>query len=154
MLDARLDKLTERQKDCLRLVAQGYTSKEIGRQLGISFSTVDNHLLAAVHSLEVSSRAEAARLLSQAEAGTQGLGQQLPRQSPGLAVGALELDQEPEATQGLLAFFAWLLPPLGGRDHDLSASETIFAICRIAFLSALAFIACVMIVRQSYLALT
>jgi FixJ family two-component response regulator len=47
MPGSRFDRLTLRQKDCLRLVAQGYTSKEIGRELGISYSTVDNHLLAA-----------------------------------------------------------------------------------------------------------
>lgn len=38
-----LDSLTEKQKHILRLVAEGHTAKQIGLQLGIAQSTVQNH---------------------------------------------------------------------------------------------------------------
>ena len=48
MNERGIAQLTERQKDCLRLVGQGFTSKEIGRELDLSPSTVDNHVASAV----------------------------------------------------------------------------------------------------------
>ncbi len=62
-----IGRLTGRQRDCLRLVRQGYTSKEIGRRLAISPATVDNHVRAALALLQVPGRAEAARMLRQHE---------------------------------------------------------------------------------------
>jgi len=41
---SRLDKLSERQKECLRLVYQNYDAKQIGRKLSISPNTVNRHL--------------------------------------------------------------------------------------------------------------
>lgn len=38
-----VDSLTQHQRHILRLVAEGYTSKQIAHQLGISQSTVQNH---------------------------------------------------------------------------------------------------------------
>lgn len=35
--------LTEREREVLRLIAQGATSKEIGKQLGISSKTAEAH---------------------------------------------------------------------------------------------------------------
>ncbi|WP_404482224.1 helix-turn-helix transcriptional regulator [Novosphingobium sp. BL-52-GroH] len=54
--------LTRRQCQCLKLVGKGLKSKEIARELGISPSTVDNHVLRAMERLEVSSRTKAAHL--------------------------------------------------------------------------------------------
>lgn len=60
-------KLSDKQKDCLRLVLQCKTSKEIARELGISPHTVDRRLKDAIEQLGVSSRFEAARLLARCE---------------------------------------------------------------------------------------
>ena len=55
------DHLSERQKAVLRLVAQGFSSKEIGRVLGISAHTVDAHVVEARRRLGERSRAVTAR---------------------------------------------------------------------------------------------
>lgn len=66
---ARLSKLTEGQKACLRLVYRHMSSKDIARELGISPHTVDARLRAAIHSLGVANRTEAALQLAAHEAG-------------------------------------------------------------------------------------
>ena len=40
----RFDELSERQNQVLRLVALGYTEREIGQKLGLARHTVKNHL--------------------------------------------------------------------------------------------------------------
>lgn len=62
-----LRSLSPEQRECLRLVAQNYKSKEQARQLGISHHTVDQRLARAKNKLGVATREEAARLLAQAE---------------------------------------------------------------------------------------
>ena len=51
-------KLTPRQKDVVRLLAQGYSQKEAARRLGIAYGTVRKHTLAARHRGECCSTAE------------------------------------------------------------------------------------------------
>ncbi|APR55009.1 hypothetical protein BRX40_12410 [Sphingomonas koreensis] len=121
-------RLTERQKDCLRLVAQGYTSKEIGRQIGISPATVDNHVRAALDTLRVESRAGAARLLAAAEAD-----QPLTSQSQPLAEPPT--DAAVDAVSGpARRWWQSMVPPLGGSRNSLGAEAKFFAIIRIAVL--------------------
>ena len=70
-LAARVARLTAGQRECLDLVDDHATSKEIARQLGISRHTVDARLRAAIQTLNVSSRREAAiiyRAAAQAQA--------------------------------------------------------------------------------------
>lgn len=66
--DEALSRLTEAQKECLRLVAANFKSKEIAHQLGIGVDAVNKRIAAATATLQVSSRAVAARRLSAAEA--------------------------------------------------------------------------------------
>ena len=63
-----MSKLTEAQRDCLRLVYQHMTSKDIGRALDVSSHTVDMRLRIAIKTLNVANRLEAAQLLAQHEA--------------------------------------------------------------------------------------
>lgn len=70
-LATRVARLTAGQRECLDLVDDHATSKEIARQLGISRHTVDARLRAAIQTLNVSSRREAAiiyRAAAQAQA--------------------------------------------------------------------------------------
>lgn len=62
-VNSQIEKLTEAQKQCLRLVADLMSSKQIARTLDISHHTVDQRLKRAQSLLNVSGRAEAARLL-------------------------------------------------------------------------------------------
>lgn len=147
-----MNRLTERQKDCLGLVAEGYTAKEIGRMLGISYSTVNNHLQAAIQLLEVDGRKEAARLYARTLENP--ARQRVPSEPAALAEGEPSFDQEPATWLRGWRRIGALLPPLGGRQNALSPSSSFLAIFRVAFLGALAFIACVMVVKMSFDALT
>jgi len=77
---SRFNQLTDRQRACLRAVADHRTYKEIARDLGISDSMVEKHLRHAREKLGVGSTAEAARLflLEEGEAIPQGGFNHLP----------------------------------------------------------------------------
>ena len=53
-----LERLTPREKDVARLVAQGLTNKEIAAQLFLSEGTVRNHVVVVMEKLEVSNRTQ------------------------------------------------------------------------------------------------
>lgn len=63
-----LEQLTPRQKECLRYVGKGYSSKEIGKLLGISHETVNSHISITLNLLGQHSRGKAARMLVDFEA--------------------------------------------------------------------------------------
>lgn len=58
-----LGKLTSRQKDVLRLMAEGYSNKEIARDLDIAEATTKIHAAAIMRVLGVRNRTEAAILI-------------------------------------------------------------------------------------------
>lgn len=146
--DQQISRLTERQKQCLVLFGQGRTAKEIGRALGISDSTVNNHLHSAAQLLGANGGKEAARLYEKLCVGEPR--QKLPSESPQLAAAAIEPDQEPSTRPSGWGRLRSLLPPIGGSENALTPSETVSAIARISFFGALAFIACVMIVKMAF----
>jgi two-component system response regulator NreC len=59
--EADLSHLTEREREVLKLIAQGLTNKQIGEQLGISPKTVARHRDNITKKLNLSSRAELTR---------------------------------------------------------------------------------------------
>jgi DNA-binding CsgD family transcriptional regulator len=61
----RVARLTPGQLDCLRLVDQHLSSKEIATELGISPHTVDQRVRQSLAILGVERRAQAARIVSQ-----------------------------------------------------------------------------------------
>jgi DNA-binding NarL/FixJ family response regulator len=60
-IDSDLDQLTAREQDVLRLLARGYTYKEIARRLDISIKTVETHASNILRKLQLSSRHELTR---------------------------------------------------------------------------------------------
>ena len=54
-----IERLSERQKTCLALAAEGLTSAAIAERLGLSPRTVDEHLLLACRALGVRTRVQA-----------------------------------------------------------------------------------------------
>jgi DNA-binding NarL/FixJ family response regulator len=64
-VDPELDQLTAREQQVLRLIARGYTYKEIGRELTISVKTVEAHVSAVLRKLQLSNRHELARWASE-----------------------------------------------------------------------------------------
>jgi DNA-binding CsgD family transcriptional regulator len=65
----RLNQLTPKERDCLRLVLENHSSKQIARQLGISQTSVDTHVRRARAKLGIADRYAAARLLATWESG-------------------------------------------------------------------------------------
>lgn len=63
----QVERLTESQKKCLRLVHAHMTSKQIARELEMSPHTVDAHLKASLKTLGVANRTEAALILARSE---------------------------------------------------------------------------------------
>lgn len=153
-----INKLTTRQRDCLRLVLHHKQSKEIGRELGISPMTVDNHFRSAIQTLGVSSRVEAALLLDSYE--REGTSHQLTSQPQPVAseletaimtrpaavgdgqremMSALREDQVPYRTYRDTGFdtrfvdFPLPVPTRGKPRNDLTIAQRLFWIAVLIF---------------------
>ncbi len=62
--DPEIDQLTVREKEVLRLIARGYTYKEVAKRLSISVKTVETHVSAVLRKLQLSNRHELTRWAS------------------------------------------------------------------------------------------
>jgi DNA-binding NarL/FixJ family response regulator len=60
-VDPELDQLTARERDVLRLIARGYTYREIARELEIATKTVETHVSSVLRKLQLSNRHELTR---------------------------------------------------------------------------------------------
>ncbi|QYJ05813.1 response regulator transcription factor [Nocardioides panacisoli] len=63
-VDEDLDRLTEREREVMRLIARGYSYKEVAKELFISIKTVETHMSAVLRKLQLSSRHELTRWAS------------------------------------------------------------------------------------------
>jgi DNA-binding CsgD family transcriptional regulator len=154
--------IPESQRACLRLVARGHQTKEIARALGLAPNTVDTYLRAAIRTLGVTTRFEAARRFAEFETAPHAPSQHLryqpesfasapipdmPGPLPDAGAGPLpsvvrenlgDVAWLPRTRQGPLARLGdWL----GGPWNDLTTAQRIawmvaaaFAIALIAFL--------------------
>jgi DNA-binding CsgD family transcriptional regulator len=100
--------LTEKEKQTLRLVVQGYDAKSLARRLGISVHTVNERLRHARRKMEVSSSREAARMLLDKESGGPDF---LADKQMGEAESAPGMRHEKAPNDGLKArrSFAWII---------------------------------------------
>jgi DNA-binding NarL/FixJ family response regulator len=63
-VDEDLDRLTEREREVMRLIARGYSYKEVAGELFISTKTVETHMGSVLRKLQLSSRHELTRWAS------------------------------------------------------------------------------------------
>jgi DNA-binding NarL/FixJ family response regulator len=59
--DEGLDALSPREREVMRLIARGYTYREVARELVLSVKTVETHVSAVLRKLQLSNRHELAR---------------------------------------------------------------------------------------------
>lgn len=57
-VDEDLDRLTEREREVMQLIARGYAYKEVAKELFISAKTVETHVSSVLRKLQLSSRHE------------------------------------------------------------------------------------------------
>jgi len=63
-VDEDLDRLTEREREVMRLIARGYSYREVAGELFISVKTVETHMSNVLRKLQLSSRHELTRWAS------------------------------------------------------------------------------------------
>lgn len=63
-VDEDLDRLTDREREVMRLIARGYAYKEVAKELFISVKTVETHVSSVLRKLQLSSRHELTRWAS------------------------------------------------------------------------------------------
>lgn len=133
------DALNAKQKECLRLVSEGLTSKQIAPRVGLTHESVNTYVKAAARLLGAPNRAVAARMLLEHEA--------LPKgEFPSQPVEPAPQLSETEATDGLsrsprsaplIGGIMASVPPIGGSVSGLTAGEKVAAMLRAAlFMSA------------------
>ena len=119
--NGRTDRLTTRQVSCVALVARGHSSKEIARELGISPSTVDNHIATAMHIIGSANRAALANWYTKAYESETALSQ---------------TEEHPQ--WGRSYSISISLPPMGGIRNSLSVMERVFSAFQIITVSVMA----------------
>lgn len=128
-MDETIGTLSEGQKSCLRLVAAGMSSKEIAIETGLTHHTVDTYVKTAMARLGASNRRDAARMLRDSETS-----QKSGSPSPDVAATGSRSADGSQAVVG--GRDDPLLPPLGGRRNELSATARSVAILKVAVLAA------------------
>ncbi|WHO38339.1 helix-turn-helix transcriptional regulator [Sphingobium sp. AP49] len=140
--------LDENQRACLRLVAQGYTSKQIAQRMSLTPGTVDQYVYRATVALGARDRREAARMLAEAEkAGTLNLFELKPDRlvengddaEKGASAQSSPILDDPDQAGGSRRYIARvrrlitnILATIGGEPHGLNEWQVLIAIFRVA----------------------
>lgn len=130
--------LSDSQKNCLRLVGQGMSSKEIAIRTGLTPQTVDTYLKLAMRYLGAANRRDAARMLVSWE-------QSQISGSPPQGVAPSPADgHQSTATSGWQWTGDPLLPPVGGIRNNLTIAQRTYAVLKVAAIASAAVIALVL----------
>lgn len=119
-----VSRLSRRQVECLNLASEGRTSKEIARAIGLSPSTVDNHIRSAIERLGARNRADAIRMLRDSQTPVTAA----PSAPPLLEVG--DIEHQPSLPVGRF-------PPLGGQINMLPVSRRLMMVLQITAASVM-----------------
>jgi DNA-binding CsgD family transcriptional regulator len=134
-VDDPMATLSEGQKNCLRLVGSGMSSKEIAKCTGLTPQTVDTYIKTALARTGASNRRDAARALAAWE-----LSQQSGSPPPTLAGSGYHADDRPRT--GGAAWRQWLrLPPVGGGLKELTWTQKSYQALLVAVVAAAVVIA-------------
>ncbi|MET0371064.1 MAG: helix-turn-helix transcriptional regulator [Sphingobium sp.] len=155
--------LSEGEKQALRLVAQGFNSKEIARKLHISEHTVDQRVRTSLRKLHVNSRQEAARLFLHSESQSAQIGTYQPliyQPKPLVPVPVSAPSQGQPSMEGRRTGWRKLIhrilsfgPPLGGSTNELSVDGRILAMIRAAVLTAVGVVTLLLLIAGAFRAL-
>ena len=55
-IDEDLDRLSQREREVMKLIARGYAYKEVAKELFISIKTVETHVSSVLRKLQLSNR--------------------------------------------------------------------------------------------------
>ncbi len=55
-IDEDLDRLSQREREVMKLIARGYSYKEVAKELFISIKTVETHVSSVLRKLQLSNR--------------------------------------------------------------------------------------------------
>lgn len=150
MLDDRITKLSDVQKQCLRHAAEGRSSKEIAPLVGLTHQTVDQYLYRARVLLGAENRREAARIFAEIERAEPFKGFELKPaaveklENSGTSDGPTE---QPLARPRLFG-----LPPIGGPSNDLTLAQRLIAIGKIAFFLLIVVLTMILILKNAFVA--
>lgn len=121
-MDVNDVRLTARQSACISLVADGLSSKEIARELGISPSTVDNHIATAMRQFGFPNRTAVAKWYAE------------------YRDSAYRENQAHNAGDGVelsnrLSNIGVPIPTMGGIRNTLKLKERLLAVAQVAIVS-------------------
>ena len=154
----RFDDLTEQQRYCLRLTAQGFTSKQIGLTVGRHHRAIDQRIDRARRILGIQDRSEAARAFAAFEAGLPTYDRDIRVSRP--VASALEQaetsdttwperePQEADVVREAPASTSWIIdtlpgnaPEKEGSDHVLTRHHRLAIIAAVLLVLILAIVA-------------
>lgn len=124
---SRLDRLSERQRECLRLVHASFEAKEIAARLGISPHTVNQHLRDARTTLGAARSIDAARFLASHEG------------SKRVMIDPIGIDASPPSGENEVAIGPAAPVTIARNRYDLGLLQRIGLIIAVAFV-AVAFV--------------
>jgi len=140
---ARTGDLKGRPLECILLVKQGLSSKEIARKLGLSPRTVDSHIAIALDRLGAPNRAAAVHLL----AGDRELVSDVPTLGPMMLTDPQRANEDYVMAAEDRRVTAWHVPSFGGALNTAGRDERLRWILWIAALSVM--ISCIFILSVS-----
>lgn len=152
MLEDKIVRLSDVQKRCLRLAAEGRSSKEIAPVVGLTHQTVDQYLHRARITLGAENRREAARILTEIESTIPF--KRFELKSPAVAnlpeSAISEASIEPPQRQPRLLS----LPATGGPPNDLNTTQRLIAIGKIALFLMIIVLTMVLFVKGAFVVLS
>ncbi len=140
--------LTAVRQECLRLVGEGHSSKEIAQILGLSHRTVDQYLHEATRSLGATNRRQAAKIYKESDVAIALKKLQL-KPTPVVELPELS-DREGAAETPRRSPLKLWLPPMGGPPNDLSTTAKLIAIGKTGLFTVLLMIAMVIVIKGAF----